>query len=151
MNLYRTAGILVAGMFVLGTVACGAAEGTSVKGPESVEAEPGITEDEALSLSDNEENPPADDVKVTGCEHDTYDDSIEVVIKVTNNSSKTSDYDVTVEVVDQAGDRMDEAWLYVEKLRPGQSTKTLSWAYPVDVPSKFECRLLSADRWSSEG
>jgi ABC-type glycerol-3-phosphate transport system substrate-binding protein len=44
-------------------------------------------------------------------------------VKITNNSEKASNYSITIVAESKDGDeRIDDSWVYVENLKPGQKT-----------------------------
>lgn len=119
-------------------------------------ADPTVTQEPSqdggvISNSDNRENPPVDDVSLTDCVIGEFGWAA-ATLEITNNSSKASSYMITVEVVDGDGNRLEEAFTFIEALRPDQSTVAQAQGLEdVSEASGVDCVLLSVDRYSSEG
>jgi hypothetical protein len=58
------------------------------------------------------------DVKVTGDMETPYD-TIEIPVKITNHSSEASDYHIEATVYDSAGNQVDTAMTFVQRVQPG--------------------------------
>ncbi|MFG3052455.1 hypothetical protein ACGFZP_16065 [Kitasatospora sp. NPDC048239] len=119
---------------------------------QTVTASPGATEF----------NPPKDDVQLVGCvlTDDPYHSGSHsgkfvgvADLKITNHSSKVSDYIIEVEFVNTQGDRLDTGASIVSKLAPGQSVNNADEdahglkAIPADT--KLTCRILDVTRVAS--
>jgi hypothetical protein len=106
---------------------------------------------DVISNSNNEQNPPVDDVELVDCTVDQFGYA-QATLAVTNNSSKTSSYSITVEIVDGDGNRLEEAYAFIDSLRPGQSSETEATGLgDVSDASGVDCALLTVDRYSAEG
>ncbi|MEV7177734.1 hypothetical protein [Kitasatospora sp. NPDC093679] len=74
-------------------------------------------------------------------------------LSVTNHSSKVSDYSITVEIVDRAGNRLDTTYSFVSRLAPGQSQndgdEDAKGIKSIGEGAQPTCRILSVDRIAS--
>lgn len=85
------------------------------------------------------------DVKITKCGHDQFGD-LDAKVKITNSSSKASDYVITIAFESQDGkQQIDTGTAFVDSLQPGQSSiqdagGTKAYKRP------FKCVLSDAQR-----
>lgn len=70
-------------------------------------------------FSTNDENPPADDVEVTSCDT-TVIQTITVGLKITNHSSKASNYVITIGVEDETGAKVGDGFASTNNVDPDQ-------------------------------
>lgn len=104
--------------------------------------------DDPLSMSSNEEYPPAEDVTITSCEAGEF--GADITLDITNNSPKASTYSIDIQLQDEEGNVVGEAISSVSGLRPGQTAKEEAASF--DSPEGgFTCHLNSVDRFSAEG
>ena len=92
---------------------------------------------------------PEDDVRVTACEVDGTTRWPHADLAITNNSSKTSDYLVSVEFVDPAGTRVAEANASAQNLASGQLFRTRAQAL-TQVGPDVTCRVTDVTRFASQ-
>lgn len=94
----------------------------------------------------------SEDVKITKCAKDPTTEFPTATVSVTNNSSKASDYSITVAFESSDGKtQYDTGLAAVSNLAPGQSTSQDASSLKTDVPSGFTCKVASADRLSAVG
>lgn len=116
---------------------------TAVRGNDPVEDE------DPISHSGNQQNPPADDVELLGCETDEFG-WVTADLEVTNNTSKASYYEIVVEVTNDDGRRLDELYGHIDALRAGQDA-TLEAVGLKDVSGEdITCTVLRVERLASE-
>jgi hypothetical protein len=115
------------------------------------------------STSSSEEHPATADVQLLGCKltdnplnlPDYHSGNFRGVadLKVTNHSTKVSDYLIEVEFVNAQGDRLDTGLADVTKLAPGQSQNNgdedATGTKSLGAGAKITCRILSVDRSAS--
>ncbi|MGW1766105.1 hypothetical protein ACWCQL_18775 [Streptomyces sp. NPDC002073] len=91
---------------------------------------------------------PAGDVKITACEVDPATGWASAELLITNRSSKTSTYSVSVEFVDSANKRLGEAFASASRLASGQSAEET--AQGLDrIGVKVSCRVTHVTRFAS--
>ncbi|NYI08264.1 FxLYD domain-containing protein [Allostreptomyces psammosilenae] len=149
---------------LFGGVACapqedGEGTGTAQEAPatEAAQEEAGgeatedaaAEEEEPLTSSDNEDNPPTEDVTVDACEVDPDLSWPVATLTVTNNSSETSNYMIDVEFVDASGTRVDEGFAATNDLAAGQTAQVEAQGL-TEVPQDVECKVLRVERYASE-
>lgn len=106
-------------------------------------------ENEPLSMSTNEEFPPAEDVTITECGMGEFD-LPKITLEVTNQSPKASSYSIEVQLQNADGTVVGEAIASVSGLRPDQTA--IEDAASLDnLDAGFTCHLNSVDRFSDEG
>lgn len=105
---------------------------------------------DTISNSNNQENPPVEDVALNQCEIDEFGWLV-ATITVTNNSTKASNYSITVEAVETNTDnRLAEMFTFIEALRPDQ-VREVEVQGLEEISGKVTCKLLTVERHSSEG
>jgi hypothetical protein len=144
----------VAAVIVVVSIASGNSGSTdpTTSGSSNLSDTSDTSKDDAVSNSTNEEHPPARDVKVAKCEVDnSYDLNMATAsLKVTNHSSKTSDYVITVEFVSGDGTRVGESAAILNALRPSQSAKTDATGES-GGERHLTCKVTQVERFSSTG
>lgn len=123
------------------TVAAGDSDTT-----EATDAEDGGNE--PLTMSGNNEFPPADDVTITDCAEEFGFANIK--LEITNHSPKASNYTVDVSLVDAEGVVVGSAMAAHNGLRPDQTARTEAVG-TVEEGAAFTCELNSVERYSAEG
>jgi|GEM_PF-5433888 len=100
------------------------------------------------SSSDVGESSEVDDVTITSCGADELG-QMEAVLRITNNSSKPSNYMINVAFESPGGsEQLDTGFAIVDTLQPGQSTNETAMTF-TDAPANFTCRVISVDRYAS--
>ncbi|MER6982108.1 hypothetical protein [Streptomyces carpinensis] len=94
------------------------------------------------------EHSPEDDVKITACSKDEFGNWPQAKLSVTNHSSKTSDYIVSVEFLDASGTRKAEGTGMVNKLAHGQTAEETAGG-TAEVSGKVTCRITDVTRTAS--
>lgn len=90
----------------------------------------------------------AKDVKITKCKRDQFGD-LDAKVRITNHSSKASDYIVTVAFESQNGsEQIDTGTAIVDSLQPGQSTNQDAGGTK-SYKKQFKCVLSDAERTAS--
>ena len=126
---------------VLGSAAVIASSGTSSGGGSSS----GDNNKPLNGLGSSSANK---DVKITKCATDDIGD-VDAVVKITNHSSKASDYTVTVEYDNKAGDQIDTGDVFVQNLRPGQTTAKHAASMESAPKRGFTCKISEVQRTGS--
>lgn len=126
-------------------VSCGAAEDGADSKASGGKASAAEQNHEA---STSGKNPPEKDVKVTSCSKDEFGDFPEAKLRITNHSSKPSDYLVSVEFLDADGTRKGEGTGLVSNLAPGQTAEDTAGGL-AEVPGKVTCRIVKVTRTAS--
>lgn len=100
------------------------------------------------TFSSNGENPPQDDVTVTGCAVDEIG-WMEATVDVVNNSSKQSNYmiEVTFESPDQS-QQFGTGVALINNLEPGQK-KAEAISALTEAPGEFTCRVTDVNRMAA--
>ena len=100
------------------------------------------------SSSDVGESSEVDDVTITSCGADELG-QLEAVLRITNNSSKPSNYMINVAFESPDGsEQLDTGFAVVDTLQPGQSTNENAITFTT-APADFKCRITSVDRYAS--
>lgn len=98
------------------------------------------------------ENPPgdgpADDLEITACEVDGDTRWPHADLTVTNHSSKTSDYVVSIEFVTTSGTRVAEANVAVDNLAPDQVARERAQGL-TQVDGQVSCSITDVTRFAS--
>lgn len=103
-----------------------------------------------LTSSDNGAHPPQKDVTFVpqSCTVDSTTNWPKAKVKVTNHSSKTSDYSIQVVFKDASGVRVSDGAAIPTNVKPGEST--IETAQGLDeVHGKITCVIQSVDRYAS--
>ncbi len=93
-------------------------------------------------------NGPEGDVKITSCKVDETTSWPSAELLITNRSSKTSDYYVSVEFVDTSGKRIGEAFMAIDNLVPGQKAEETAQGLDT-IKVKIKCRVTDVTRYAS--
>lgn len=99
-------------------------------------------------FSTNRENPPEADVEITSCEK-TVIDTVEVGLRVTNNSSKESDYMITLTVEDASGSKIGDGFASTSNVDAGQTANIDGVATLTGEGDDFECSVEEVERFAS--
>lgn len=67
--------------------------------------------------------------EISDYEYDFSYNSIKLPVTLKNKSNEIKSFNITIEAVDENGDRITENTVYVEKLRSGQSYQTTAFDY----------------------
>lgn len=137
---------IIASVLLVGGCGVAAANG----GGDTPTASEASRSDGPLTLSTNEKNPPAADVKLTTCRVDSTLQLPEAKLKVTNHSSKPSDYLINVEFLDRSGTRVAETAAMQSALSPGKSALTEAMG-DNQVKGKVTCKVTKVDRFATNG
>lgn len=98
------------------------------------------------SESDNTKNRPEDDVVLESCGTNALD-MPEAKGKLTNHSSKPSNYTIHVDFLDASGTRVAEGLTLETEVQPGQ---TSTWELFGDSQSKYAtCKVTRVERYAS--
>jgi hypothetical protein len=125
-------------MLVLGTAAALASTGEEDSGGQSLSA----------SGADSDRSSEADDVSLTGCKVDSIGWG-EATIRVTNNSSKASNY--IIELVFESSDGKTQygtGMAAVNSLQPGQTANETVSSLS-DASPDLKCRVQDVTRYAS--
>ena len=113
---------------------------------DRIEEDDGIT-----SFSDNDENPPADDVTVNECGPASGTNFMRATVDVLNHSSEPSNYFITVAFESEDGERqLSTSTTGVNALGPDQTTtaEANSFQEPPDS-EEFTCRITRVERFAA--
>ncbi len=92
----------------------------------------------------------AEDIKIESCERDSTTGWVHADITVTNNSSKPSNYMVTVGILSaDKATKYDDALASISTLAPGQSSPQTAQSLKSDIPDGFICELSNVTRYAS--
>lgn len=101
---------------------------------------------DADSSSSNTGNPPQNDVEVTTCEPGEFG-LAKVRVRITNHSSKRSNYMLSVNLEDDAGTKVGEAFGASNNIEPGQSADE---ELPATASGTFtRCVVKNVERYAS--
>ena len=103
------------------------------------------------TFSDNDENPPADDVKVNECGPASGTNFMRATVDVRNHSSEPSNYLITVAFESKDGNRqLSTSTTGVNALGPDQTTNTEANSFQ-EAPGgqEFTCRITHVERFAS--
>ncbi len=98
-------------------------------------------------FSTNDEHPPAADVEIVSCK-ESYG-TVNVALRVTNHSSKASDYTISVGVEDNAGTKIGDGFASTSNVNPGQVANVEGFATLTGDPSSFRCLIEEVERFAS--
>ena len=89
-----------------------------------------------------------DDVTVTSCEEEFS--FMKVGLTVVNNSSKTSDYIITLGFVDESGTKVGDGYASATNIEPGQTAKTEGAGTVSDAAGpNVTCKVEEVERLAS--
>ncbi|MFF0450246.1 FxLYD domain-containing protein [Streptomyces sp. NPDC004609] len=91
---------------------------------------------------------PEDDVKITSCEVDSALSWPSAKLTITNQSSDTSNYLVSVEFVDAQGVRIGEGFAATNNLAPDRSAKEVAQG-TAEAKGKITCKVTKVTRYAS--
>ncbi len=100
------------------------------------------------SVDSKEEHRPDDDVQIMACSKQDFGNWPQAKLKVTNHSSKVSDYIVQVEFLDASGTRKAEGTAVVSNLARGRTAEETA-AGLAEVAGKVTCRITDVSRTAS--
>ncbi len=137
--------LVVVAFAVIAAVSAGGGSDTDNTSSNSADAG-----DSGSNFSNNDEHKPVDDVEVTGCKK-TVIDTVEVALKVTNNSSKESDYSITLSIEDAAGNKIGDGFASTSNVNPGQVSTTdgVATLSDADSDADFSCVVEDVERFAS--
>lgn len=92
---------------------------------------------------------PTGDAKVTSCHVDSDTQWPAATVTITNRSSKTSNYVVSVEFVDGHGTRLAEGTAATNNLAPGQSAHETAQSLDQVNGGSISCRITDVTRYAS--
>jgi hypothetical protein len=93
---------------------------------------------------------PKGDAKITGCRVEPTTTWPSAEVAITNRSSKTSNYIVSVEFVNSAGTRLGEGMAAANQVAPGQKVQKTAQSLD-DTTGKITCKVLKVTRYASGG
>jgi hypothetical protein len=148
--------ITAASLAVLGLAACDPSTTTSKSTGPAVEATtagapaaPGATAPTLPGIPTVPGSADATgDVELAGCEVDATLHWPSAQLKVTNHSSKSSNYMIQVEFVDAAGTRIGEGVAATNNLAAGQAA-TLKAQGATDTKGKISCKVTNVTRYAA--
>ncbi|CAL9352813.1 FxLYD domain-containing protein [Streptomyces pilosus] len=132
-------------VLLVGGVAVGCDGGTSSSGAGETSAAKGSDKSGAAASKANE---PEDDVELTKCGTDDSGMFPQAELTVTNRSSKTSNYLISVEFTDEAGTRKGEGTAALNNLAPDQRAEEKAVGLS-DAPSGLKCKITKVTRYAS--
>jgi hypothetical protein len=92
----------------------------------------------------------AEDVKITACTADTVTGFLQAAVTVTNNSSKTSNYAITIAFESKDGARqLDTGLVAVNDLNSGQSSDQTALGLSAAPAAGYSCKLADITRYAS--
>lgn len=100
------------------------------------------------SSGDDKAPGPTGDVKIDSCEIDDALHWPSAKLTITNRSSKTSNYAISLEFVDASGTRISEGFAASNNLGPGKVAKETAQG-TADAKGKITCRITEVTRYAS--
>jgi hypothetical protein len=92
----------------------------------------------------------AEDVTITACTADTTTGYLDAKVKVTNHSSKTSNYAITIAFESKDGsEQLDTGIVAVNNLAPGQSSDQDAVSLKSAPAGGYNCKLADLTRYAS--
>lgn len=91
---------------------------------------------------------PKGDVRITACKVDATTSWPSAELLITNRSSKTSNYMVSVEFVDASGKRLADAFTATNNLAPGQQAEETAQGLAT-IKAKIKCQVTEVTRYAS--
>lgn len=88
------------------------------------------------------------DVKIEKCAVSSSTSWPQADLRITNNSSKTSDYWIDIEFLDEKGERIAEGTAAARKLASGQVAKETVTGF-TEASGKVVCRITDVTRFAS--
>ncbi len=146
VKTFSVLAIISTSAFVL--LGSGEDSGSKSSGDSSSNTSASSSNDSSSSNTDVGESSEVDDVTITSCGADELG-QLEAVLRITNNSSKPSNYMVNVAFESPDGsEQLDTGFALVDTLQPGQSTNESAITFTT-APADFKCRITSVDRYAS--
>lgn len=105
----------------------------------------GHAEKQGRTSSGNKTNDPRDDVKVDQAKGVSEHGMFKVPVTITNHSSEPSTYSVQLELVDKDGTRVDDTYVLVSNVEPGQTVKEEA-IFLKGKGAGSDVRMVKADR-----
>ncbi|MFI6645811.1 hypothetical protein [Streptomyces sp. NPDC050504] len=102
----------------------------------------------AQEKTSSAESGPRADVEVTGCVVDSTTSWPEAKLRITNHSSKASDYWINVEFVDAKGERVAEGFAATNHLAPAQVANESANGF-TQTSDPIKCRITEVSRRAS--
>lgn len=143
---HKVLSVLIGLVVIIGIgAAAGGGSGSSSGGEKpaaSSSEQPGTS-------SGNKAHPPAADIEVLSC---TVDDSVgfpKATVRITNHSSKKSDYFGNINFLDAAGTRVAQGAIIETQIEPGQSADADVVGDKTDVAGPVTCKLTQVERTAS--
>lgn len=100
------------------------------------------------TLSNNGENPPQADVAVQKCEIESIFRYPKATLKITNNTSKRSDYIISVNFLDASGTKIAEGGALSSNIDPGQSAIETAGGL-TEMKGAVTCKVTDVNRFAS--
>ena len=110
-----------------------------------------VDDDGITTFSDNDENPPADDVSIAECGPAPGTGFMRATVDVVNHSSESSNYVVTVAFESEDGGRqLATSTAFVNGLGPDQTTTSEANSFQ-EAPGgqEFSCRVTKVERFAA--
>ncbi|MEU5996239.1 FxLYD domain-containing protein [Streptomyces sp. NPDC047197] len=127
--------VIAAVVAAVGLVSGGASNNDPPRSPNQEETSPTVTGARA-------------DVEITACSVSSETSWPEAALRVTNNSSKTSNYVINVEFVDSNNVRIAEGFTAINNLAAGQVASEKANGF-TDTSSSVVCRITDVTRHAS--
>jgi hypothetical protein len=127
--------------------------GTSAVAPAAGSKSDASPASGAVSSSANKTHPPAGDVAIASCAPDSDAGWVDAKVVVTNHSSKTSNYLVTIAFTSKDNaTQIDTGLVAVNNLAPGQASAPQDAMGTNDAPAAgFACKAAQVERYASTG
>jgi hypothetical protein len=148
--------VIIPGAIVALAIISAAAGGGADKSSDDTSANNASDDTTAATASDaatnkfstNSEHKPEDDVELLSCSK-TVIDTIEAQLRVTNHSSKESNYTISLGVEDGNGTKVGDGFASTNNVNPGQVAMVKGIA-TLDSPSAtVKCKIEEVERFSS--
>lgn len=133
---------------VLAIIGAAAGGGGSKDKTSDTGSSPDATSGVNSNFSSNGEHKPADDVEVVSCAK-TVIDTVDVALRVTNHTSKRSNYTMEISLEDTAGTKVGDGYASTNNVEPGQVANVSGVATLSGSPASFKCVLKDVERFAS--
>ncbi|MFJ8042595.1 FxLYD domain-containing protein [Kitasatospora sp. NPDC096147] len=154
---------LVGAGLLLGLTACVLPASTTARTPNTAAPVPAVTGGQQPAASGPAGSSPAaapapakagdgdklKDAEITGCKVDSVLGWPSADVKVTNHSSKASNYIVNVEFVDESNTRVAEGIAATNNLAPNQAAQLKAQGASETKGKKISCRVSDVTRYAS--
>jgi hypothetical protein len=137
-------GVAAAAVLLLG--ACDGVDDTAADGKPGGSASSAGKDDGAKAA--DEARTPEDDVELVKCGVDEFGQFPQAELKVTNHSSKDSNYVISVEFLDGSGTRKAEGTAALNNLAPKQTAEEKAVGLS-KAPSDLKCKITDVKRYAS--